>query len=886
MEFLKDCATNILTTVYYPYCVQQICKPNIVKGDFSTIGYWIGSVNSNLESPEAVVNEFSFNSYANVILFTLLNKKVLAALDRDQNEIWIFAGGGKSEIQQDEAQNLAQSKGLSLRSMYSKSLIGIFPYVNIAIHIGELQASELCEPSSSGVFTSAPSTPLSASTPTSIGRHQQSLSTRPSKPTVSVNSYDKVTKIMDTFEPNRIYRMFITAVLSLTAYALASTQTAIPLGYREFLSLPYDMGSSQQYFDQSHDFYKSIIYVQLTLRGHLILSFSSKTNSKWRCMSSTHGKAQLSTGTVRLAPRGVIASLLHVEASRGENLTSIKDDPSTQRSLKRWSDIMKWKRRVSSWLHERGLQIRKPDSECCWLWVELPRFTSYLDDSCQLSRSRRFLWPAQFCFYLVGGGSEGSKDMITAQNRSCFAKFDTDTHERLDTLQGKPIEKRSDSFPSSLQLAEEFLLNTISAEPQRDDDAYESFSAELSSPAQTRFAQNADIQLPNGVYPTPPDCVTCPPTSLTEISNTTTAMGDSSTRSEVESPDSEVQSHKRAGNPSNASTDGDDGSNAFEDMETSENELFGETDRDEIEANGITDADFNFFDEPDADMNNYTDKISLGDNGLGTQLEPNLEFAADTLSKKGHQDMNTPGNDNPESFVDEARLPTSFRNAPSRNEIIFSPTGAKAEDNVSQNVVHLPQEDSGTAKSAFISDIPQYNMISSFKRGSLFDPMRFGRKMTISDAKYHAEGRYDFNNKNNMQKEDKNIIHTSLAATTSNTAATKTFLLESQCISPSKEIAGALRLPLAKLSQSSDNETFQSNVSSRLTSEASDSENGENTKSLTLDENSPPHFRLQGLTQEVSTNQSYPQDSAIIHDNMKLETFDSLVGDALYVEIK
>ena len=87
------------------------------------VGYWISSLNGNSDSSEAAVDESSFNSLVNVILSTLLDKKILASLERDRRKIWIFVGGGKTELQQDEVQNLALSNGLSLRSMLFETYI-------------------------------------------------------------------------------------------------------------------------------------------------------------------------------------------------------------------------------------------------------------------------------------------------------------------------------------------------------------------------------------------------------------------------------------------------------------------------------------------------------------------------------------------------------------------------------------------------------------------------------------------------------------------------------------------------------------------------------------------------------------------------------------------
>ena len=66
---------------------------------------------------ENVAGEGSFSNRANEVLSALFDLKKLAFFDREQKRLWMFAGGGQNELRQDEANNVAQSKGLSLKSM-------------------------------------------------------------------------------------------------------------------------------------------------------------------------------------------------------------------------------------------------------------------------------------------------------------------------------------------------------------------------------------------------------------------------------------------------------------------------------------------------------------------------------------------------------------------------------------------------------------------------------------------------------------------------------------------------------------------------------------------------------------------------------------------------
>jgi len=80
--------------------------------------------------------------------------------------------------------------------------------------------------------------------------------------------------------------------------------------------------------------------------------------------------------------------------------------------------------------------------------------------------------------------------------------------------------------------------------------------------------------------------------------------------------------------------------------ETGNDELFGEMDIDMFASNGLTEDDFNFFDEPDA--NGKTDPVYRGDHfGLGetveatTAVSPPIEFSSPSHEEDHHGDIST-----------------------------------------------------------------------------------------------------------------------------------------------------------------------------------------------------------------------------------------------------
>ena len=729
----------------------------------------------------------------------------------------------------------------------------------IAIHVGEAKASDLCEPSGSSTLASTVSTPSSASTPTLIGRHLQPLSARTPKSAVSAESHDKFPKIADTFEPGCIYRMFIAAVLSLTSYALASSQAAIPLGCREFLSLPYSTKDADNScsLTQPQHYYLSSIYVQLTIGGHLIISFSSGSKITWMCLINESRKKDVEEHFARIAPSGMAVKILQVEGDRCESGKILHNNISATRGQKGCRKTTKWKRKVLSWLQEHGLHLEESSSQTRWLWIELPRIADYSNDQHPSVQNRQFLWPASLCFYPVGAKFEKLEGALPASTLDHLAIFDNNDNDIPEISQSKQVQDVSaDENRNPLHIAEDFLLNKISVELWHRDDARANHLAEPSSPFQTRLTHGIDSQVPNGIYPTPPDCVTGPLATLAEITSATTATGDNSMYSETASPRPDDQVREKLEiSPDIMSVRGGE-QDAFQTFEASENELLDEMDRDEMEGAGITDADFNFFDEPDVDMEGFLVDDLSGTTALEVQdaeLQPEtiVKAAPDSTVDKPNKDLHiiaAADNENSEFSSDDKSIALVDEKNYSllQGDRIGSLASVKLKEQKSSgdtNYSHQNNPQPAESPVQFKTLLPCE--ASDFDNGCSFNPMRFGENMTISDAKYNFQGRYNFNQMTDVRVEHESDTYASLPQKARRTVASNVYLPKSLRTSLPNKRPPYMMLPAAKLSQNSENEASQSDISELLESELSDSGTEQSSNSLGHEEEVPLYIPMQ-----------------------------------------
>jgi len=266
---------------------------------------------------------------------------------------------------------------------------------------------------------------------------------------------------------------------------------------------------------------------------------------------------------------------------------------------------------VYNWLVRTGTAMPQ---NLQWVFVRLG-----VDDDQDVSKestrnlmdARLSLWPAHLCLCKDSGfPAELSKDedLIGTSNG---------TIDPLDKAQSWFLGKGT--RVEALETRRRKDLAEIEEAKQ-----VEGNGAEDRSPLyQHQNSQNVTPRDVSGIYPTPPDGL---PSGLHDPSTNIESQS-----SGVDDEMSATPTAERMSGPLE---------------ETGNDELFGEMDIDMFASNGLTEDDFNFFDEPDA--NGKTDPVYRGDHfGLGetvgatTAVSPPIEFSSPSHEEDHHGDIST-----------------------------------------------------------------------------------------------------------------------------------------------------------------------------------------------------------------------------------------------------
>ena len=207
-----------------------------------------------------------------------------------------------------------------------------------------------------------------------------------------------------------------------------------------------------------------------------------------------------------------------------------------------------------------------------WIWISFESFPNGLKTTLPMHPqpgSPLTLWPATLCL------CEAPDPLACMQESDFLAGADldglVDPLERAQAwFMGRDARKAAIELKHNEEMAENQKLNDLEA---REDDEGSS---------KVHLSQTITPRDVSGIYPTPPDGL---PSAL---------------------PDSSTNIDLQAGNiheDTNATIAGakDDASQQYKDREN--DDLFGEIDMDVFATNGLTEADFSFFDEPDIPAN-------------------------------------------------------------------------------------------------------------------------------------------------------------------------------------------------------------------------------------------------------------------------------------------
>ncbi|KAF2117159.1 mediator complex subunit 13 C-terminal-domain-containing protein [Lophiotrema nucula] len=731
MDFLKTCQTN----------AQAI-------GDFDAVAFRAFSVKRNTTKPSTSLAERSPAEDLRAVEGELRQEQHLVVQDGTRPWIWFFRATAADKASQ-------KPLDLPVRDGY---------YFDVE-QSGVIKASELARPPMRSVNPNAPSAATVNSPSTSGPRGSQGMGARPGQLPEQQPSHDT----------QAIYELFTSSVIALISYHVVRDHKAVALNFRTFLSKP----ATQQDDESDASILSELPYRLTNLNvywassGTLVVSLFSILRPEICCLAEAESDGKQSSlvdSCVRVAPNGILAKIVSFD-----EFPDPVDDFNQKAQRKRLKpslgdqSVEKWKGSVKRWLSWKGYTI--PDAEAKTAWVRLrvaQPAKPALPSPTFMNAPREVLWPRALCFFhdalsSSGHGLDGFRRFDPTQQHGALDWFETAVsggfRDPIDVAQqwflGKPGRDKALESRRRAKKAEE--------EAARPKEEVQSLYA--SSPLNSRTGMYGELQAVSGVYPTPPDGV-APGTAVTSSDHPSVPATATNTilHSGGVNPSINLSAPRESAATERPSLPATSPEFTFDQFNTSaaNDDLFEDTDEDHFGGNGVTDADFNFFDEPDGDDEEMRDapavqesRIPIAQKGKTAVIEPAApkplikEEASDPLAALEDALASASNAAFEQDKVTEAAKVVDHSPAPVRRETTRESNIKQPDSPSPQPVVQAPPEKDPTPPLS--PHLIKQKLLSSSKerldngrhRDSIFDPVSFNRRMTLSDAKY-ADGRFSF----------------------------------------------------------------------------------------------------------------------------------------------
>ncbi|KAF2009494.1 hypothetical protein BU24DRAFT_455466 [Aaosphaeria arxii CBS 175.79] len=716
MELLKTCDTN----------AQAI-------GDFEAIEYQSFSIKRDPAQPLARPDERKLSEDPRAVEAELRQQQHLVIQDASRPWIWLFRATKVDQVGQ-APRELPTVPGYELTSEHS----GI-------MKASELMAQPPLRPlNRASASTMSPATPLQSKPPQSgTGRPPDS---------------------QQPFDIWTIYELFTSSVVASIAYFIAKDYHGIGLNYRTFLSKPFASQEPDRRVYKLDDtpYQLNDINVYWASSGTLIVSITSVLRPEIRCLEDVilrDVQKDFLGRVVRVSPFGAIAMVVSFD----DPLDSAAEDTTQRMQRKRARmntvehGIGRWKALVKRWLHWKGYSLSGLENKTSWVRISItPTIQTALTSPIPglPTKSREILWPAAMLFYY---------DDPSAPNISLLPTR-TAPLDWFETSQ-------SPGFSDPIDLAQQWFVGKAERdkliEARRRAQKAEEEAARPkdempgglfpSSPLNARAGAYGELQAISGVYPTPPDGIvpaaaTSGDTpSVTGVATSTVLVpGGSNPAINLSAPQDAALPDESA-----ASAASPDFSTHFEQFNGgggNDDDLFEEMDQDRFEGNGVTDADFNFFDEPDGDDVDMLDASTMQDikpppkkpsKEKAPQSKPETPIKEDTsnpmaaledalaMESATHGSISGVKLEQEEAELEPPLTASSQENEPSTKENAVAPVDRGPTPPLSPNDIHDKLRPSSMDQSG----------LQRPRLDSAFDPIIFNQKMKLSDAKY-LDGRF------------------------------------------------------------------------------------------------------------------------------------------------
>ncbi|OCK76217.1 hypothetical protein K432DRAFT_336116 [Lepidopterella palustris CBS 459.81] len=780
MEFLKTCSTN----------AQAI-------GDFEAVAYQAFSVKRNAAAPSGtVVGGAEASEILHTVEAEFRQRRQLVVQDAGRSWLWLFRSTTPD------------------RSGQIPTALPVIEGYDFHVELsGIAKASELARAPGRSSNPGTPPSMTAANSPSTPSTHRaaQAGNLR----TFQANSQLGLPPSGMEQQPQHdicaIYELFMSSVIAYISFNLVRDHDILPLNYRTFISFPTShLATHDDLSDVEISAWLTTLDVHWTSAGCVVISTSSFRRPEIHRVTETNGdenQPNSSSRYLRIAPNGILAKLVGFERSPTAN----HRDGSLHEQRKRTKignvggEIRRWKNLVTRWLQWKGFSLKNFENDETWAKIQVTQDlapSAANQSSYNPTVSREVLWPSSLCFFYepyesISGdlrtrSTEPSDNdpqsvLYGAMDRTLnwFKTPDsTGFQDPLDAAQkwfsGKGEREKAQEARRKAQQAEE------EAAQAKD----ESTVLYPSSPLYSRTGAYGDLQTVSGVYPTPPDGV------ISQGPQVSSNIDVPSISGPIPNLDGVLA---QAGFPSAASMAGPmeldqtashelpgttpGGPHLFDSqtdmhfdtsLHDASDDLFEDMDEDVFDGNGgVTDADFNFFDEPDGeDLNDMLDTTESDGNGQSADVP--VQNKTQTPPSQNHNIKVEPPSD-PMSTSGDARQPAIDETIKLKSELglsslhevqaIAERDGAGQPDSKTHILTKPITHDQGHHESVpsppLSPHLIQQKLLPSpngdkdssmsarqvhakpIRKESIFDPVSFNRKISLSDSKY-SDGRFSF----------------------------------------------------------------------------------------------------------------------------------------------
>lgn len=398
---------------------------------------------------------------------------------------------------------------------------------------------------------------------------------------------------------------FLMALMSSISAALCREKGYMPLGRRTLIAPKQSLGCDGMAATGSSKAQADLLTLDADYTGSKVLVIKATLSETRDLMqfpvpnSQSAPLREIAKGAIfLLAPGGIFARYIGLlpwpTTSRQDNEISeaiLMANPGKPA-------LGSWIRRSLDWLDTKGLDVSRLKAEP-WLLVEvnIGELLSGILDRSQNGTAQPVTvpWPSSLCFQRRAKQIIEKQDQMPLMDAADMVEFVqtwlTTEEERIQTIHKRRQEREAKEVASKAQAQGEHDLQDLS---------------HMTSPLALRRSSLAGM-----VYPTPPDGVHIGTGATPTFDGSTSTPGPPMPHAidGIEQPTSkpDMEENERVEafpNQGEGAGFSDSNNNLFDDM--GDDDLFGAD-------NGVTDADFSFFDEPDADGG---DQIDFG-NALG-----------------------------------------------------------------------------------------------------------------------------------------------------------------------------------------------------------------------------------------------------------------------------